>query len=1616
MKSSLQKKSRFFLTIKFAVLLFVLLNVNEIIGQIQPNMVVRGTINSFGNSAMTYRGSLNQTWIATIQATTTNATAGFLFSNNGSFSPKWARGAAVTFNAQTDWFNNGADGTYNQVNGNFYTFIIRDVASFTNTRGYVFQTSAAPVSVSTVAQSPVAGSVATGNAVVVTATTSANLPTGQGVFLRYSTNNFSSSTILNMTGSASTYTATIPASANTLGANVVYYVFTSGGTTPMAVADADFATINLNNNSGSNYSYTVVAPFTYTWNQTGTASWATATNWTPTRTTPNPADILQFNNGATTTVTNVPATQTIGGILVSNNTNVTLASTTASALTIGNSVSGADLSVGSGSSLNVLSNVVHSINVATGASGSISGNMTFAGVTSNTAHVLSAADANGITFATGSSFTQNTFNSGNVFGNGTNNSVVFSNGATFNHFAGSNPFQKTQPASVVVFQSGSTYVNNQLNGNGLSFSGRTYGNIVFSGTGTVNGSGSAGLTMDNLTINSGIFNLNLDIIAPSIRGNIVVESGATLGINQANTGVVNLNSGSTQTITNNGSIIIGANGNLTVVSGTTVDVGTSVITGTGTFTVASGATFRTGNVAGISATGATGSIQTTTRTFNGGANYVYNGVDNQITGTGLPSTVNTLTINNTGISPNNIVTLSGITGISSTTNSLRLLSGRLDLNTRQLTIPAGGTVTSTGGDFTTTAGPLYFIGAGTVSGTVNFPTVRLSGGVNFGTASTIVTSMLMESGSFVNTNPPTYASGSTLIYNTTGTYGRNLEWSATSGAGYPHHVQIQNGTTVDLSTNGFANRAIGGNLNLGVDGGVSAGSLTMGATTNRLTIGGNIVIGGNTTGSSVLTLSSAIGGDIYLSGNWDTKTNGSYNSNTRAVFFEGAGTSTVSTIGSATFDFLFVNKTSGGIVNLANDMTVNNNLTLNAQLVTNSFKVIIPASSGVTANANGWVRGNLQKNIPTGTVSRTFEVGDLSVYTPVTTAYSGVTTAGNIIVSTTTNDHPQIANSNIVESKSVNRNYTITNSGVAGGSYDATFTFVAGDLDTNADTSLFGISNFTNPTWTPLTVSTRTMTSTRANGITIYGDFQIGETRTVWTGGASTTDWATPGNWSFGVPTSTTNTFIDTASVYPIISSTASTRTLTVNSGTTLEVASGFNLTVVDVLTNNGTFTVANNANLIQVNDTNNVGAITVNRNSSALMRLDYTIWSSPVASQNLLSFSPLTMANRFYVYNPSNNQYAAVTPSTTNFAEGIGYLIRMPDNHPTSPTTWSGSFVGVPHNGDVTITVANNTYNAVGNPYPSTIDADDFINDNNLTEALYFWRKTNAAAGSAYATYTLAGGAGTGGSGSSSQIPNGIIQVGQGFIARSTSTSLVFNNLMRVADNNNQFFRSATNSLSKSRIWLNLNQENTILGQTMVAYMEGTTTDLDAKYDGKYINDSQTAITSVINNEEYAVQARGEFAATDVVPMTIKLETAGNYTISLAQVDGVFSTEHDIFVRDIELGVEHDIRTAPYSFSAPAGVLTNRFELVYQSTLSVENPTFNNVVVFSKNKALEINAGNEIISSVSVFDIRGKKVAAQEEVNSSATSLDLSGVANQVLIVQIKTNNGQLITKKVVH
>jgi hypothetical protein len=120
-----------------------------------------------------------------------------------------------------------------------------------------FEVQGALRSVTGVGRNP-AGIVYGADAVTITATLDAAFNTGQAAFLRYTTtSDFSASTVVKMTGSGTTYSATIPA----VGVNttVRYYVFTSGDVASVAHGDADLYTIDLNNNSGANYQYTTAS-------------------------------------------------------------------------------------------------------------------------------------------------------------------------------------------------------------------------------------------------------------------------------------------------------------------------------------------------------------------------------------------------------------------------------------------------------------------------------------------------------------------------------------------------------------------------------------------------------------------------------------------------------------------------------------------------------------------------------------------------------------------------------------------------------------------------------------------------------------------------------------------------------------------------------------------------------------------------------------------------------------------------------------------------------------------------------------------------------------------------------------------------------------------------------------------------------------------------------------------------------------------------------------------------------------------------------------------------------------------------------------------------------------
>jgi Zn-dependent metalloprotease len=105
------------------------------------------------------------------------------------------------------------------------------------------------------------------------------------------------------------------------------------------------------------------------------------------------------------------------------------------------------------------------------------------------------------------------------------------------------------------------------------------------------------------------------------------------------------------TVTGTGVATLGGpvvlDGALTVQTGGVFDDGCQLVTGSGAFALQAGATLRVCHPQGIAANGATGAIQLTgARSYASAATYVYTGSVEQLTGSGLPATVDQLTVEN----------------------------------------------------------------------------------------------------------------------------------------------------------------------------------------------------------------------------------------------------------------------------------------------------------------------------------------------------------------------------------------------------------------------------------------------------------------------------------------------------------------------------------------------------------------------------------------------------------------------------------------------------------------------------------------------------------------------------------------------------------------------------------------------------------------------------------------------------------------------------------------------------------------------------------------------------------------------------------------------------------
>ena len=199
------------------------------------------------------------------------------------------------------------------------------------------------------------------------------------------------------------------------------------------------------------------------------------------------------------------------------------------------------------------------------------------------------------------------------------------------------------------------------------------------------------------------------------------------------------------------------------------------------------------------------------------------------------------------------------------------------------------------------------------------------------------------------------------------------------------------------------------------------------------------------------------------------------------------------TVAALTYSNLTINKSAGGATLSGAGTRVDGTLTLTSGVLATGSNDIYISGTGSVARTSGHIIGNLRKYISTGATSKTFEIGDSLNYTPVTITFGNVTIGGDLTFSTTAGDHPNIATSNIDATKSVNRYWTATSSGITFDNYSANITFTnPGDLDSGVNTGDLIVGQYAGGVWSYPTVGTRTSVSTVATGITGFGAFQLG--------------------------------------------------------------------------------------------------------------------------------------------------------------------------------------------------------------------------------------------------------------------------------------------------------------------------------------------------------------------------------------------------------------------------------------------------------------------------------------------------------------------------------------------
>lgn len=532
-----------------------------------------------------------------------------------------------------------------------------------------------------------------------------------------------------------------------------------------------------------------------------------------------------------------------------------------------------------------------------------------------------------------------------------------------------------------------------------------------------------------------------------------------------------------------------------------------------------------------------------------------------------------------------------------------------------------------------------------------------------------------------------------------------------------------------------------------------------------------------------------------------------------------------------------------------------------------------------------------------------------------------------------------------------------------------------------------------------------------------------------------------------------------------VITSHAHVREIEIETGATLIVNDGVLLEVENFINTNGTINLQGEAQLIQNHNypsSNSGSGVLIKKQQGATNPFNYNFWSSPVnnggswqigaieEANGIINFhsnpdadattTPITLSSTWlYSYNGLSNNYASWNKLTTSSTLAPGYGYTMKGSGAVSGEQ-EYIFKGIPNDGNYAIPIAAGDDILIGNPYPSAIDAEQFINDNLhvINGSLYFWEhfSTNNSHNlsdyeGGYAIRNLMMGTAavsdasglTSGNGSASKpAPPQHIPVGQGFFVRASSTggNIHFNNGQRAfakeSLNESVFFKGKTKKVTvkkdeRTRVWLSFTKPNEMTKQLGLGFDNKATIGYDKGYDAISYDDLRNDANWLLNDETLAIQALPAIEFENELPLKVKVTDAGNFKFKIDKTENL-SDNVDIFLKDNSSNAFYNLNANSIDIHIAKGDYNDRFSIVFKETqrLNIEhnNDTEKLSVVYNKTSgSIIINNFNNLseIKNAKVYNSIGQEVKLIKNLTSN--SINISNKANGVYIVSITTNNG---------